>query len=30
MSADHNGQKGDVLLEMRGIVIDGYSGRPLA
>lgn len=25
MSADHNGQKGDVLLEMRGIVIDGYS-----
>ncbi len=25
MSADHKGQKGDVLLEMRGIVIDGYS-----
>ncbi len=25
MSTDHKGQKGDVLLEMRGIVIDGYS-----
>jgi len=25
MSADHNGQNGDVLLEMRGLVIDGYS-----
>jgi len=25
MSVDHKGQKGGVLLEMRGIVIDGYS-----
>ena len=25
MSVDHKGQIGDVLLEMRGIVIDGYS-----
>ena len=25
MSTDHKGQKGDILLEMRGIVIDGYS-----
>ena len=25
MSTDHKGQKGEVLLEMRGIVIDGYS-----
>lgn len=25
MSTDHKGQKGDVLLEMRGIAIDGYS-----
>ncbi len=25
MSVDRKGQKGDVLLEMRGIVIDGYS-----
>ena len=25
MSTDRKGQKGDILLEMHGIVIDGYS-----